>query len=143
MYGSPIVFSTKNYFGTSLLGYLNTRLYIQNESLTFQKFNTFNAAMQVMIPRYWKEQYRFKTGLSQCNVIYLNKHFEAKFEEDLCRFCYVYTSRGMQIKDSLELFCKIYSIEIDVDITFEALKQKEYRERSRVTKLFVEAKKCA
>ncbi|MEP7317203.1 MAG: hypothetical protein ABI921_00625, partial [Panacibacter sp.] len=53
MYGSPLVFSTGNYFGTTLLGYLNTRLYTQTESITWQHFNSFNTPLIIYLPKYW------------------------------------------------------------------------------------------
>lgn len=134
LYGSPIVFSTKNYFGTSLLGYLTTRMYFQAETITHQKFDSFNTFMNVHLPMHWLYQYKFKTQIPKCNVIYLNKHFEERFEEDLSRFCSMHAKQGMQIKDALELFCRIHSIEIDEDITYDALKQKEYRSRKEIQK---------
>jgi hypothetical protein len=39
---------------------------------------------------------------------------------------------GIEFKDALEDFCKRYNIEIEEDITFEALKKKEYRERKKL-----------
>lgn len=131
LYGSPIVFSTGNYFGTSLLGYLNTRLYVQTESVTYQKFNNFNTPLTVLLPRYWLTARQYKTELTQGNVIYLNKHFEEKFDEDLTRHCQTMKLLGMQFKNALESFCVLYNIEIDVDITYDNLKQKEFRQRSR------------
>lgn len=140
LYGSPIVFSTKNYFGTSLLGYLTTRMYFQAETMTHQKFDSFNTFMSVQLPRHWLYQYKFKTQIPKCNIIYLNKHFEERFEEDLTRFCILYTQQGGQIKNALEAFCKNHSIEIDDDITYDALKQKEYRARKHFNRFCITAK---
>lgn len=90
--------------------------------------------MDVHFPRYWAYQYKFKTQLPKCNIIYLNKHFEERFEEDLYKFCLVQTASGMQIKNALEAFCKLHHIEIEEDITYDALKQKEYRKRKEVAR---------
>lgn len=135
LYGSPIVFTTRTYFGTSLLGYLNTRLYTQHESLTFQKFNTFSCNLQVMLPNYWVNERKYMIYLTQTNIIYLNKHFEEKFEEDLYRFCLLQTSKGMQRQKTIELFCNLHNIELDQDISLDALIKKEFRQRKQVEKL--------
>lgn len=142
LYGSPIVFSTRNYFGTSLLGYLNTRLYVQHESLTFQKFNNYNTQMIINLPSYWLKERKYKIYLTQTNIIYLNKHFEEKFEEHLYMYCLMKTSQGMQKKDALELFCSSFNIEVPEDITMDALVQKEFRERKRVIQMFPEQKRA-
>jgi hypothetical protein len=66
------------------------------------------------------------------NISYLNKHFEEKFEEELCRHCFLLNLFGIEIKEALEDFCKRQNIEIEEDITYEALKKKEYRERKKL-----------
>jgi hypothetical protein len=38
----------------------------------------------------------------------------------------------IEYKDAIEDFCKRFDIEIDEDITFEALKKKEYRARKHI-----------
>jgi len=51
----------------------------------------------------------------------------------LFKFCKVLNLVGVDIEDGLEEFCKMYSLEIDEDITIEGLKQKEYRYRKHLT----------
>lgn len=53
-----------------------------------------------------------------------------RFTLDLFRFCYMMSLFGVSIEDALYEFCKVYDLEIDIDITFDALKQKEYRYRN-------------
>lgn len=107
LYGEPIVFTTDNYFGTTLLGYLTTRIYMQSEThFSYRKFDQFNTPLQIHLPYYWLRSYQYKTEIRKCNIIYLNKHFEEKFEEDLCRHCLLLNLLGMEIKGALEDFCK-------------------------------------
>ena len=73
--------------------------------------------------------YQYKTQLPKCNIIYLNKHFEEKFEEELSRHCFLLSFFKIEIKDALEDFCLRHNISIDDDITYEALKKKEFRAR--------------
>jgi hypothetical protein len=66
LFGRPIVFTTNNYFGTTLLGYLTTRIYMQNEAhFTYRKFDEFNTPLQVFLPSYWLRNYQYKTENSK------------------------------------------------------------------------------
>jgi len=133
LYGKPIVFTTTNYFGTTLLGYLTTRLYLQNQAhITHRKFDEFNTPLHVSLPFHWLKNYQYKTSIPKVNIIYLNKHFEEKFTRELYWYCHILALTGVEFKDALEQFCKRYNIEIEEDITFEALKKKEYRERKKL-----------
>jgi hypothetical protein len=133
LYGQPIVFTTTNYFGTTLLGYITTRIYLQNQAhVTHRKFDEFNTPLYVLLPFHWLKNYQYKTSISKVNIIYINKHFEERFTRELSWYCYVLSLTGIEFKDALEQFCKGHNIEIDEDITFEALKKKEYRERKKL-----------
>ena len=130
LYGKPVVFTQDNYFGMSLTGFLNRKFFVRhNESITHKRFDEFSAGLQLYFPRWWITQSHFGTDLPKMNIIYLNKTFEERLEEDLSRHCIILDLIGIQIKDSIEDFCKMHCIEIDEDITMDALKKKEYRFR--------------
>jgi len=144
-YGKPIVFSVDNYFGTTILGFLTKKIYkLKETKIEFRKFDQFTTPVEIYFPSYWLRNYKYKTDLTKENVIYLNKNFEDRFEEDLTRHCYYLNLMGVDYKDAVEDFCKEYNIEIDVDISFDCIMKKEYRVREAInTKLFErQAKKC-
>jgi DNA primase len=104
----------------------------RNDDSNYDGFDQFSTPLHVYLPSYWLKSYQYKTEIPKCNIIYLNKHFEEKFEEELCRHCFLLNLFGIEIKEALENFCKRHNIEIEEDITFEALKKKEYRERKKL-----------
>ncbi len=140
LYGSPIVFTTINYFGMSLIGFLERKFYNRdsNEVITYQKFDVLNDQVNIHLPRHWlaKNNRGYGYDINTANIILLNKLFEERFEEDLCRFCLVYASAGVEIKDAIEEFCRLFSISLEEDISYEAVKKKEYRYRKKMEELF-------
>src|SRR5690349_15067300 len=88
--GKPIIFTTENYFGTTLLGFITTRNYRQNEAhISHRKFDEFNTPLSVYLPSYWLTNYKYKTEIPRVNIIYLNKHFEELFELTLHWYCHI------------------------------------------------------
>ena len=62
----------------------------------------------------------------------MNRYFENKFEEELSRFVDKQDLEGWgKYKNAIEAFAKHYNIEIEEDISFEALKKMEYRFRKK------------
>ena len=133
LYGNPIIFSSNNYFGTSLIGYVTTRIYLQNQSHFIRRqLDQLSEPLTFYLPRYWLFEYKYKTQLPQCNIIYLNKHIEEKFEDELTLYCFTLYSIGIERKSAIEGFCDRHNISIEDDISYEALKRKEYRCRKRM-----------
>jgi hypothetical protein len=138
LYGSPVVFTQENYFGTSILAYLDRKFYTrETEHLTFRKWDKFSTNLTLFLPRWWLLQTHFGTDLPKQNIIYLNKHFENRFEEDLYKHCKREVKAGKQFKDAMEDFCTEHGISIEEDITFDSLKKKEQRAREKFQKNFI------
>lgn len=134
LYGDPLIFRKDCYFGTSLMGYLAPQFYerMKNESIIHKAFDGFTKPLDVYLPTRWmKRGVSFGKDLPRENIIYLNKHFEQRFEEDLVKHCHTLTAVGLDIKDAIEDFCRIMHIEIDEDgISYEGVKRKELRRRN-------------
>ena len=137
LYGKPMIFDRDNYFGTSLVGYLERKFFTrQSETISYRHFDEFTAALIISMPSWWIIRTHFATDIPTGNVIYINKHFEERFEEDLVKFCLVLQLGGVEVKQALETFCAMHEIELDVDMTFEAIKQKHYRARKKFKNLY-------
>jgi hypothetical protein len=137
LYGDPITFSTDNYFGISLLGFLEKKFYRkQTEAITHRQVDRFTSPLKVLLPKWWLTKSDFGTEIPEKNIILLNKLFEERFEEDLCKHCLLFAAVGVEIKIVIEEFCRIHNIEIETHITAEALKKKEYRYRISKQKEF-------
>lgn len=76
-------------------------------------------------------------SLSQDKVIAINRFFEDFFVEDLYRFCKHHIdpqpkqSRRPGIDKAIYSFADMYGIDLEDDITFEALKKAEWRYRKK------------
>lgn len=82
--------------------------------------------------------YYTKKQLTVHTAILLNRYLEKKFEDDLVRFMQVQKIYAKcSYKKSLEAFAKLYNIELDEDITFDALIKMEYRSRQKNIELFL------
>lgn len=137
LYGKPIVFDRDNYFGTSLTGYLERKFFTrQSADLKYRHFDNFCDVLIVHMPGWWLKQSHFATDIPVGNVIAINKHFEERFEEDLVKFVRVMQLAGIQIKSALEKFLEAHDIEVDEDITYDAIKKKHQRKREKFNKLY-------
>jgi hypothetical protein len=97
--------------------------------LHYRVFDKFDTKLNIHFSSYQKE-----ICLNEHSIISFNKFFEERFEEDLCKHCELAMIYKVEIKKSLEEFCWRHHIEIDRDITFDALKKKEYRHRESLKK---------
>lgn len=69
--------------------------------------------------------------ISDASTISINKFFETRFNEDLKKWCELGTIYKVEYKKNIEDFCMRHRIELEYDITFEAIKKKEYRFRKK------------
>lgn len=142
LYGNPVIFSSENYFGMSLLGFMERKFYFrQNETYVHRAFDKLTHPLKLYFPRGWLTQSHFPYDLPTQNVIKINKLFEERFEEDLSKHCILMNLCNVDIKQAIEDFCSIHGIDIGEDdkshITFDALKKKEYRTRKRYSENFI------
>ncbi len=133
-YGSPITFTTDNYFGMSVVSLLERPLHIHKKK-EFIRLRTdrFEDKLIIHCPISFLSKYRYGVDITDEKTISLNKLFEEKFEEELTFFCQILSICGVEIKDALEEFCKNFNIDIGTDISYDALKKKEYRFRQKQT----------
>lgn len=134
-YGDPLVFSTTNYFGTTLLGYLTTRCAMKiPDSIRHKHVDEFNHQLIIYMPRYFVEKQKFMTDLPVENIVWLNKTFENRFCEDLARYTMTLQLLDVPIKDAIEDFCQRHQIEIEEHITLDNIYKKEQRARQYMAK---------
>jgi midasin (ATPase involved in ribosome maturation) len=75
------------------------------------------------------------SGLSKEKVIAINRYIENSFVEDLHRYCKYHireTNWRPGIKDAIYAFAESYGIDVETDISFEALKKAEFRYKKRM-----------
>lgn len=136
LYGNKIIISPSNYLGITIISLLE-RGYFEDQYkdfLKYRQFNKYDVKIDLHLPKWYLKNSHFGTGLSKENVILINRHFEERFTEELCYFTKLMALSGIEMKNSIEWFCSFYNIEIDCDITSDAVKKKEYRKRMQLIK---------
>jgi len=86
--------------------------------------------------------YLTKKELSIYTCILLNRYFENKFEQELSTFVEKKLLQGLKIKAAIESFASFYNIEIDTDISADALIKMEYRYRKKNEELILRRLSC-
>lgn len=133
LFGKPLIFTTKNLFGDILASTLerpnNTR---EKNDVIKYKADRFDTTLEIFCPLWFLKKNMYGHEINDKQLVAINKVFDDMFTLDLFRFCYIGSLYGIPIEDALYEFCKVYDLEIDIDITFDALKQKEYRYRNSI-----------
>lgn len=135
VYGNPVNFSTKDYFGMTIA--LSLKKPIRNKEgqpVKKMRFDSFTSNFILKASTSWFGHSDYNLAVDENQALTVNKLMEQKFEEDLYNFCTQLSLVGVETKDALHLFCEQYNLEIDEDIAFEALKKKEYRYRKDLEK---------
>lgn len=137
-YGDPLLFTREHFFGMVVMAMAEHRgIYEKhNEEISFRRFDKFTTPIQIRFPRWILERSDYGSTIKRANIIMINKLFEERFDEDLCFFSAVMQAAGLELKEAREEFCRLHNIEIEIDITDEALKKKEYRHRNNEEKKF-------
>lgn len=134
MYGKPLVFSTNNYFGTTLLGFLTMRCPIKLSRVQHRHVDVFDTPLEIYLPRYFLERKHFMTDLPPENVVYINKHFENRMAEDLARFTTLCHAGGVTYDTATDWWCSYHGIEVEEHIGMDAIFKKEQRARQQLQK---------
>lgn len=160
MHGETIPAVLETDIGFMILMILSSRLEtkVRNGFLD-QWGKRYNTHITFTVPIYFF--YLTKKEISPSICYLINRHFENRFEADLCRYIENYQeageirksavesfansvgaytrnlitkhadSRKYVIKNAIKDFCQIYNIEIDTDISMDALLKMQYRNRKK------------
>lgn len=129
IYGNPIFIDGKTIFSDIILSKLSSNLtsFLPATDLD-TRLNRFADKVDIKIPiHYW---YRLEKNVTQHTIVRINRYFENCFESDLHKHVdlqvrYVNAER----KAAIESFAAEHKLDVEVDITFEAMKKMEYRHR--------------
>lgn len=132
LYGDTIPAQMETDIGFVVLNTLASRI----ESKVCRGYNNqwgadpYQGTVTFTIPYHYF--YLTKKELSIYTCILLNRYFENKFEEDLSRYVDMQDTEGRgKYKAAIEAFAYQYNVEIEEDISFDALKKMEYRARKK------------
>jgi len=134
LYGDPIRVDLKTDIGFVVLNTLASRLECKLSRGYIDLWqNRFNDKIIFKVPFHYFSI--TKKEVSPFTFVLLNRYFENQFEKEFNS--YVHKSKnqeGKTIKQSIENFLDTYGIDLDIDISFEAIKKSEYRYRKTLSK---------
>ena len=99
------------------------------------RIKTYPDRVQVIVPAHYVFNRHVGLTLSEDSIITINRFLENAFLQDLYRYCRTSINplnRRHGYDRSIEEFAGIHGIELEEDVTFEALKKAEYRYRKRL-----------
>lgn len=130
-YGEHIVLNHKTKLGKILLLALSSNLPTRmDENDIDARMNRLNDKLDVKVPMdYW-----YRLGKKEINTdlaIHITRIFEDEFEEDLHQVVdRAHTFIGIERKQAIEYFANNHGIDLEIDISADALKKMEYRYRT-------------
>jgi hypothetical protein len=133
LYGHPIPLSLKSDFGDTILTKFQTSPLMArvNKKELAIAFKDFNDKLSFQLPI--DMLHRMETQPTDQQVYSINRYLENVFETDLCMFVACASFFGIERKMAIDRFATMHKISIEEDVTYEALKQKEYRFRKNST----------
>ena len=133
-YGEPTFIDLSTDIGFTILNTLASRLESKIGRGNIDIFqNRFVDKVEFKIPFHYLSL--TKREVSPQTIVLLNRLLENKFDHDMNSF--ITNSRvpyGTQIKTGIEIFTSNNNIELEVDVTFEALSKSLYRYRQTLGK---------
>lgn len=132
LYGSPVYFTVEDYFRKVVTALLErpTRTHGTFVQLKSRIFNEYTDTLELHLPKIEGKKQVLKPG----SIICINNLFEERFREDLAKHCELATIYRIERKKAIEEFCFRHLINIEEHISFDALKKKEERFRTRKQK---------
>lgn len=132
IYGNPVVLNHLTDFGDTILTKMSTTPLSQiNKTILNQFDRDYNDTLKFQLPI--DTFFRIDHELTRQQVYSINRYLENVFETDLHMLVAVAGVFGVEKKLAIERFVSRFDIQLEEDITYEALKQKEYRYRKSST----------
>jgi len=135
LYGSPVKIENRTMLGIFLLAVLDKRTYEKRNFGPNQTNKGIEDTILVEVNNWQFNAIGFDVS-AEC-VMIINDFLEHMFDDSLYVTCFKnskYKSRKTGYRAIMEGFCKRHGIELELDISYEALKKKEYRYRKQIQK---------
>ena len=132
-FGAPIIVNNSSTIGIIVQSLLEKEVYSDRNMQRFKmpydgcflnNLYTDNLSFKI-------NQYQFTAigfDIKPSKAIFINQYLEEQFDSHLFHFC----DSKEKTKMMIEQFCNKYKIEFDKDISYEAMKKKEYRYRKSI-----------
>lgn len=134
--GSPLNFTSSSMLCMIIRAYMENKNYT---GLSQQQLNTAistrSAVLQILIPV--KQMHRIGTTINPDGIILINRFLETCFEKALRKFIVDNIKEGGRykgFKEAYYAFAEMYNIDMETDITYDGLKQMDFRFRKKSEK---------
>jgi hypothetical protein len=132
LYGNPMPLTYDSDFGDTILTKMSTSpLSRVNKKILTISFKDLNSQLKFQLPM--DMLYRVEDQLTEQQIYYINRYLENIFETDLCMIVSIASVFGIEKKIAIERFAAKFGIQLEEDVTYEALQKKEYRYRKSST----------
>ena len=137
-YPGPMKLTLSNYLGYLIFACLEkqkSNWHKQGAKHIHVRYNLLNDKLVVLLPADHKTLYTNGYSIPAAKSLLINNLFEEKINEDLFLMCNTYQRVGYSRRQAIEDFCDTHGIELDIDISYAALKKAEYRYRESLKKI--------
>lgn len=137
-YGADIHIPSSNTFSDVVLSMLATKLHCKLGKLHLdQQLNRHTDKIRVRLSG--DLFYQLPREVSDHSKIRINRYFENLFKEEFCKTVSMMVDfQGMEIKKAIETAADKFGIEIETDISMDALLKMEFRYRTNLKKSIAE-----
>lgn len=127
MYGDNIFISLQDPLSIVLYAFLQKKnIHLLKDTAKFDsRYNELKANIIMMVPK--RDQYKHGLFISPQNHIIINHFFEQELTKALYCYCTSFEKAGLKRKNAIEEFCREHAIEIDRDISIDAITKAVYR----------------
>lgn len=137
-YRQPMVISLNNYLGAVIYSYLelpnSSNRLKANSAIIAGRYRLLTDYIRILIPRHQVHRANIGLCIPYANAVLVNNLFEEKIAEDMHTYCKSYGMCSKTQHQAIEDFCTHHNIDIDIDITYTALRKAEYRHKKKIEK---------
>ena len=130
---------------TDIIGYIILSLlekpnnfYRENKNVLHDRHLSFTDTITVLLPKDNIMLYESGTFELPHTAILINNFLHQVIMGIMYSYCQVYSTVGRTQRQAIEDFCKKYNIELGLDITYDAMRQAEFRQRKSLNKNITE-----
>ena len=131
-----MILSVKNLMGIVVYAFLEkekiNNYSKKNKFYTSIRYSNLNDSIKVLVPKMEVYKYRQGLSISKEKLIIINNLFEKKMNEDIYTWCRRYRQVGISNRIAIEDFATEHNIDLDDDITYDALRKSVYRLMKRM-----------
>lgn len=98
------------------------------------RYNLLKDKINVLLPSDYNYLYANGFSIPAAKGVLINNLFEERIIEEISFCCKIYEKVGFSRRQAIEDFCDTHGIELDLDITYAAIKKAEYRYRINIKK---------